>query len=114
MSKVKAQSKWVRIGARKLMLVAKLVRNKHPQEALDFLKLMPQKSARVVEKVIKSAMANATNNYKMDASKLKISQAFANYGKGMKRFAARARGRSSIVMKSTSHLTIWLSSEEDK
>lgn len=111
---VKAQSKWVRIGARKLMIVCTLVRNKHPQEALDILRLLPQKGARILEKVIKSAMANAKNNYKMDVKNLKISQVYANYGKGMKRFCARARGKSSIIMKSTSHITVLLTNEEKK
>ena len=110
MMKVKAQARWVRIGPRKLARVLDTVRGKLALEALDILKFMPQKGARVLEKVIKSAVANAKNNYKLEETNLVLSEAFVNKAIILRRFQARARGRVFPINKRTSHLTVWLSS----
>ena len=114
MTKAKAQVKWVRISPRKLARVVDVVRGKLALRALDVLKFMPQKGARILEKVVKSAVANARNNYKMDENKLIISEAFVNKGITMKRWQARARGRAFPIFKRTSHLTVWVSAKEEK
>jgi len=109
MTKVKAQSRWVRIGPRKLMRVVDSVRGKMALQAINLLKFMPQKGARVLEKVLKSAVASAKNNYKLDEANLVVSEAFVNKGITMKRWQAVARGRVHPIMKRTSHLTVFVS-----
>ncbi|NQT29074.1 MAG: 50S ribosomal protein L22 [Candidatus Saganbacteria bacterium] len=112
MTKVSAKVKWVRIAPRKLSRVVALVRGKLALEALDLLKFMPQKGARILEKVIKSAVANAKNNYKLTESTLVVCEAYVNKGITMRRWQARARGRVFPINKRTSHLTVWVSQSE--
>ena len=112
MTKVKAQAKWIRISPRKLGRVLELVRGKSAVEALQLLKFMPQKGARILEKVIKSVMANAKNNYKLAEENLVITEAYANKGIVMQRWQPRARGRVFPINKRTSHLTVWVSAPE--
>ena len=114
MTKVKAQAKWLRIGPRKLSRVLEIVRGKLALEALTLLKFMPQKGARFIEKTLKSAVANAKNNYKMDENELVVTEAFANKAIVMKRFQARARGRAFPINKRTSHLTVWVGQPADR
>jgi large subunit ribosomal protein L22 len=108
MAKVKAQAKWVKISPRKLGRVAEVVRGKPALEALQLLKFMPQKGARILEKVIKSAVANAKNNYKLAEESLVITEAYANKGVTMRRWQPRARGRIFPINKRSSHLTVWV------
>ena len=109
MTKVKAQSRWIRLGPRKLMRVVDSVRGKKALVAINLLKFMPQKGARVLEKVLKSAVANAKNNYKLEEASLVVSEAFVTKGITMKRWQARARGRVFPIFKRTSHLTVFVS-----
>jgi large subunit ribosomal protein L22 len=109
MMKVKAQAKWIRIGSRKLARVLEIIRGQKAQDALDLLRFMPQKGARILEKIIKSAVANAKNNYKLDESTLIIAEAYVNKGMVMKRMRPRARGRGFPINKRTCHLTMFLS-----
>ncbi len=113
MTKVKSQAKWIRISPRKLSRVTKLVRKKNALEAVSMLNLMPQKGARILKKVILSAIANAKNNYKLTEANLVIVQAFANKGISLKRWRARARGRVGKIEKPTSHLTVWVETKEE-
>ena len=113
MTKVAAHVRWVRISPRKLSRVATIVRGKLAQDALNVLRFMPQKGARILAKVIKSAIANAKNNYKLAEEGLIIDQAFVTQGVMMKRWQARARGRVFPIHKKTSHLTVWLESKEE-
>jgi large subunit ribosomal protein L22 len=106
MTEVKAKAKWVRIGPRKLGRVVKLVRGVPALEALKMLKFMPQKGARILEKVVKSAVANAKKNHALAENDLVISQAYVNKGIIMKRWQPRARGRVFSIYKRTSHLTV--------
>ncbi len=114
MTKVKAQTKWVRIAPRKLSRVVETVRGKLALEALKALKFMPQKGARILEKVIKSAIANARNNFKLAEGNLVIKEAYVNKGIVMKRWLPRARGRVDSIQKRTSHVTVYLTPEAEK
>ena len=114
MAIIKAKSKWVKSSDRKLSRVIELIRGKSAREALTLLKFLPQKGARIVEKVLKSAMANAKNNFKLDENSLMVQEAYANKGVIMRRFQPRARGRAFPIKKKTSHVTVCLSSVEGK
>jgi len=111
---VKSQAKWIRIGPRKLDRVVKLIRGMSPVKAIEMLRFMPQKGARILEKVIKSALANAKNNHKLNEDDLVISQAYANKAVTMKRWQPRARGRMFSIYKRNSHLTVLLKSKAEQ
>jgi large subunit ribosomal protein L22 len=102
----KAYAKYIRMSPRKINVVLKLIRGKNIGEALSILKLTPRYSAPVIEKVLKSAIANAENNNKMDINKLYISETFANNGPMLKRFRPHAQGRAFRIRKKTSHITM--------
>ena len=108
----KAIAKTVRIAPRKVRLVVDLVRGKKVSEAAAILRLTPKASSVVVEKVLKSAAANAVNNLKMDQASLFVKEAYVNEGPTMKRFQPRAKGSAGGILKRTSHITIVL--EEKK
>jgi large subunit ribosomal protein L22 len=102
----KAYAKYIRMSPRKINVVLKLIRGKNVGEALAILKLTPRASAPVIEKVLKSAMANAENNNKMDVTKLFIAETFANNGPMLKRFRPHAQGRAFRIRKKSSHITM--------
>ncbi len=108
----KAVVKYARIAPRKVQLVANLIRGKQIDEALAMLKYTPRAAAPVIEKLIKSAMANAENNHGMDADNLYISEIYANQGPIMKRFRPRAFGRAAAIRKRTSHIGVVLKEKE--
>jgi large subunit ribosomal protein L22 len=105
---VKAIAKTVRIAPRKVRLVVDLIRGKKVSEAISILRLTPKGSSGVIEKVVKSAVANAVNNNKMDQSLLYIKTAFVDEGVTMKRYLPRAKGSANTLLKRTSHITIVL------
>jgi large subunit ribosomal protein L22 len=109
----KAVAKTVRIAARKVRLVADLIRGKEVGEAIAILRLTPKAASPVVEKVLKSAIANAEHNYEMDINNLVISEAYVNEGPTLKRFRPRAQGRASAINKRTSHITIVVSEKKE-
>jgi large subunit ribosomal protein L22 len=111
--RVKAEAKWLRIGARKLRRVLNLLKGKSAEEALAYLKFMSQKGARVIEKVIKAAVANAVNNYKLQKTGIKIVEAFANDAPMYKRMQPRAKGRGFPIKKRNSHLVVWVSETKE-
>ena len=102
----KAVAKFVRITPRKVRVVLDLIRGKNVAEAFAILKFTPKAGAVVVEKVLRSAVANAENNYDMDVDKLVIKTAFADDGPTMKRIHPRYRGQAFKILKRTSHVTI--------
>ena len=102
----KAIAKFVRIAPRKVQLVIDIVRGKQVDEALAILKHTPKAAAPVVEKLIKSAVANAENNHDMDRDNLFVSEIYANQGPTMKRFRPRAMGRATTIRKRTSHVGV--------
>ena len=103
---VQATAKTVRIAPRKVRLVLDLIRGKYTKEALAILKFTPNHAAEAIEKVVKSAVANATHNYQMDEEKLYIKACFANEGVTLKRFMPRAKGSAAQILKRTSHITV--------
>ena len=102
----KAVAKYVRIAPRKVRVVMDLIRGKNVAEAFAILKFTPKAGAVVVEKVLRSAVANAENNYDMDVDKLVIKTAFADDGPTMKRIHPRSRGQAFSIFKRTSHVTV--------
>ena len=104
----KAIAKYVRTSPRKAGQICSLVRGKNVDEALAILKYMPQKSAGIIAKVVKSAAANAENNMNMDPKKLYVSEVYANQGPTLKRFMPRAQGRATMIRKRTSHIEVVL------
>jgi large subunit ribosomal protein L22 len=104
----RATAKYIRIAPRKAGQVAGIVRGKNVNEALAILKYTPKVAAPVIAKVIKSAMANAENNYNMDVDKLYVAEICANQGPTMKRFMPRAMGRATTIRKRTSHIEVVL------
>jgi len=104
--RVKAVLKYVRMSPRKLRRVVDLVRGKGGQEALTLLRFMPYAAARVVEKVLASAMANAEANKGLDPARLVIGTAFVDGSMTLKRVQPHAQGRAYPIKKRSSHLTI--------
>lgn len=103
---VRSVARYIRTSARKLRLVVDAIRGKKVKEALNILRFVPKQAAKEVEKVIKSAVANAENNFQLNADALFINRAFVDVGPTMKRFIPRAMGRASHIHKRTSHITI--------
>jgi large subunit ribosomal protein L22 len=109
---VKAIAKDTGISPRKVRLLVDMVRGKRVDEALALLKFSPTPTAKVVAKVVKSAAANAENNFQMDPADLKIVSRFADEARTMKRFRPRARGRAAPILKRSSHITVIVAEEE--
>ncbi len=110
MENIEARAKLssARISARKVKIVIDLIRGKNVGEALAILKYTPKAASPLVEKLLKSAMANAENNHNMDVSKLYVAEIFANQGATMKRIRAATQGRANRIRKRTSHIEIVL------
>ncbi len=104
----KAVAKYVRMSPIKLKPVADLVRGKNLNEALTILKFTPGKGSVLVEKVVKSAAANAENNHNMNPDKLYVAEVYAHQGPTMKRWRAAAKGRASVILKRSSHIGVML------
>jgi large subunit ribosomal protein L22 len=103
---VKATAKFVRRSPRKVRLVMDAVRGKRVDEAMAILRFLPQGAAGEILAVVKSAAANAENNYQMATEDLWIARIYADEGPTFKRFRARARGMASPILKRTSHITV--------
>jgi len=108
----RAQARYVRIAPRKVRIVLNLIRGKSVQEALSILQFTPKRASRIVEKLLRSAIANAENNHNMNPDALYIYKCYADQGPMMKRFHARAMGRAAMVRKRTSHITVVLKEKE--
>ena len=104
--KAEATLKYARISARKVKIVADLIRGKNVDEALAILKYTPRGAASIIAKVVKSAKANAENNHEMDVEKLYIDSIVANQGPTIQRFMPRAMGRATMIRKRTSHIEV--------
>jgi large subunit ribosomal protein L22 len=109
---VKAIAKDTGISPRKVRLVVDMVRGKRVEEALALLKFSTTPTAKVVAKVVKSASANAENNFQMDPADLRIVSIFADEARTIKRFRPRARGRAAPILKRSSHITVIVAEEE--
>ncbi len=107
-----ARARFVRGSARKARLVLDQIRGKPVAEALATLEYTPRAAARLVEKVLRSAVANAEHNYQVrDLDDLRVVQAYADGGPVLKRVQPRAMGRAFSIKHRTSHLTIGVSDE---
>jgi large subunit ribosomal protein L22 len=104
---VKARLRFVRIAPRKARLVADLIQGKESGEALNILTFTKKSAAKIVIKLLKSAIANATQK-KMDVDRLYVKQITVDQGPTMKRFQPRALGRATMIRKRTSHIYIVL------
>ncbi|MDE2499033.1 MAG: 50S ribosomal protein L22 [Alphaproteobacteria bacterium] len=102
----KAIGRLIRISPRKLNLVAQAIRGKKAEAALNELTFSPKRVAKVVKKVLQSAIANAENNHDLDVDDLVVSEASVGKNLVMKRFHARARGRGASIEKPFSQITI--------
>ena len=108
---VKARSRYVRISPQKVRLIAGAIKGKPVETGLGILKFMPQKAAGLVEKVVRSAAANADHNHGLDVDNLVINNLIVDQGPTLKRFRARARGRGARILKRTSHITVILAED---
>lgn len=111
--KVRAVAKDVGISPQKVRLVIDMVRGKKVDEALTILSFLPTPTAKAVAKVIKSAAANAENNFQMSPAELRITDIFADQGHTLKRFRPQSRGRVSPILKRASNITVFVAEEEE-
>ena len=103
-----ATLRFARISAIKVKIVADLIRGKNVDEALAIVKFTPKASSQIIEKLLKSAIANAENNHGMNRGSLVISEIYANQGPTMKRIRPAAKGSAVRIRKRTSNTTIVL------
>ena len=104
----KALARQIRISPQKARLVADLIRGKRVESALNTLRFMPKKGARILRKVIESALANASQNEAIDVDTLYVKTIFIDGGPMLKRIRPRAQGRAARILKRSSHITVVL------
>ena len=107
-SSAKAEARTVRIAPRKARLVVDLIRGKSVAEALAILEFTPRAASPIVEKVLRSAIANAEHNYDLESA-----NPYVNEGATLKRFRPRAKGMASPINKRTSHVVVVVSEKND-
>ncbi|MFP3866978.1 MAG: 50S ribosomal protein L22 [Desulfobacteraceae bacterium] len=105
---VRAQARYVRISPQKTRLVTRAIKGKGVEEALAVLQFTPKKAARLVRKVVESAVANAGQHSQIDVDTLYIKKIWVDGGPTMRRFRARAMGRATRILKRSSHITVVL------
>lgn len=105
---VRAILRYARVSPQKVRWVANVIKGKPVEEGLQVLKFMPNKSARILKKIVDSAVSNANQKSGIDVDELKIKNITADSGPMLKRFRARARGRGTRILKRTSHITVTL------
>jgi large subunit ribosomal protein L22 len=108
---VRAVSKYMRISPQKVRRLVQGIKGQPVETGLDKLRFMPQKAAGILEKVVRSAVANADQKPDIDVDTLIIRNIIADQGPTLKRFRARARGRGTRILKRTSHITVILAEE---
>lgn len=109
----KAILRFARITPRKARRVVDLIRGKKAGDALIALRFMPYRGAKIVEKVLKSAMANAEHKKAVNTEDMNV-KAFVDQGPSMKRMEPRAMGRANVIRKRMSHITVILSEEDSR
>jgi large subunit ribosomal protein L22 len=100
------------IPPRKVRLVVDMVRGKKVEDAINILKFTPTPAAKAVAKLIKSASANAENNFQMDPAELKVVYIAADAARTLKRYRPQSRGRYSPILKRATHIKVLVSEEE--
>ncbi len=102
----KASLRHARIAPRKVQIVLDLIRNKPADQAIAIIKHTPKAACEPLEKLLKSAIANAENNFSMDKNNLYVSECYVTPGPTMKRIRPRAQGRAFQILKRTSHVFV--------
>lgn len=110
---MKAIGRQLRITSKKINLIADLIRNKNAQEALDILKFTPKKGARILRKIVHSAISNAENNFKQEKGSLFIKEIIVTEGSTLKRSISISRGRMHPILKRMAHATVLLGVREE-
>ena len=105
---VRASARYVRISPMKVRMLADAIKGKPVEKAMEMLRFMPQKGAGIVEKVLRSAVANADQQPDIDIDSLVVGNLLVDCGPMFKRFRARARGRGTRILKRSSHVTVVL------
>jgi len=108
---VRAVAKYMRVSPQKVRMLVDAVKGKPVETGLTSLKFMPQKAARIVEKVVRSAVANADQNPDIDMDALVIRNITVDGGPTLKRWRPRARRRATRILKRTAHITVVLAEE---
>ncbi|MDD4183862.1 MAG: 50S ribosomal protein L22 [Candidatus Izemoplasmatales bacterium] len=108
----KANIKMIRIAARKVRLVVDLIRGKAVGEAFAILRNTPRGASKPVEKLLKSAVANAEHNYQLEQDKLFVKEIYVGEGKTLKRMQPHSQGRGFAILKRTSHIYISVAEKE--
>jgi large subunit ribosomal protein L22 len=103
----RAQAKYIRIAPRKVQVIVPAIKGRKVEEAISLLQFMPKKGARILNKVLHSAVANAEQN-KVDIDTLVVKTVLVDSGPTLKRFMPRAMGRANPILKRTSHITVLL------
>jgi len=103
---IRAVAKNVRMTPRKVRLVGAAVKGKRVTEAMAMLRFMPHRASTVLLKAVKSAAANAENNFDLDPNDLVVANVFADAGASLRRYRAKARGRVGPLRKRSSHVTV--------
>jgi len=106
---IRALTKYSRISPKKAREITRVIQGKNAAEAVEMLKFIPRKSARLVSKTLQSAIANAENNQNLVADSLTVKSAIVNEGPALKRFRPVARGSAHPYKKRLSHIQIVLS-----
>ena len=109
---VRAIVKNTGLSAIKVRPLVNMVRGRKVDDALNMLKFLPTPKAKVIAKLVKSAAANAENNFQMDPADLKIVRIYVDEATSLRRFKARSRGRVSPIRKNSSHITVILAEQE--
>ncbi|MEG0570935.1 MAG: 50S ribosomal protein L22 [Oscillospiraceae bacterium] len=108
----KAYLRYVRIAPRKVQIVLDLIRKQPVDKAMAILKHTPKAASELLEKLLKSAIANAENNHNMSKDNLYVAECFVSPGPTLKRIRPRAQGRAFRILKRTSHITLVLREKE--
>lgn len=108
----RAVARYVRISPLKAQQVISLIRGKDVEDALATLRFSPKAAARLINKVLSSAVANAEKNLHVGRNKLYVSEAYANQGPTLKRIRPRAMGRAFRIRKRSSHITVVVTVKE--
>lgn len=114
MISVTAHLRYVRVAPRKMRLVADSIRKRPYREALEILAFLPKRGSKPLLKLLRSAGANAKNNFNLDTSSLLVKEILVDAGPVLKRFMPRAMGRAALIRKRRSHITLVLDEIQDK
>ncbi|HLG25295.1 MAG TPA: 50S ribosomal protein L22 [Candidatus Gracilibacteria bacterium] len=111
---MKATARTVRLTPKKMNLIAEMIRNKDAKAALEILKYTPKKGAKILRKVLFSAVSNAENNFKQDGDSLYVKEVVVGKATTFKRWVPASRGRAQPILKRNTHVTILIGVHEGK